>query len=243
MAVRENVYIMPNVSGPTEAVSINENLCIGCNACANICRTQTILPSPEKGQPPVLIYPDECWFCACCVEVCPTGALEMRHPIARRLLFKRKETNEVFRIGQKNPPPKTYFKAPYGLINCPERVQYIWSRLSTGSGQLNACFTPKACQSIAEQLHDPEAPIGKVAAIASLIGFDRVTLSDSDGTSGNQPDNTTIFVTEKNSGIPKDSNTISAKEFIQLFHRACVSMFTAVQVWQNAQEKPFDPAS
>ena len=110
----ENVYIMPNVTGPTEAVSIDPEVCVACNACANICRTQTIMPNPEKGKPPVVVYPDECWYCACCVEACRTGALQMHLPINQRIFYKRKETGEIFRIGQKNPPPKSYFKPPYG---------------------------------------------------------------------------------------------------------------------------------
>jgi len=44
----ENVYIVPNVTGPTESVSIDPEVCVACNACANICRTQTIMPNPRK---------------------------------------------------------------------------------------------------------------------------------------------------------------------------------------------------
>jgi NAD-dependent dihydropyrimidine dehydrogenase PreA subunit len=107
-------FIVPNPTGPTEAVTIDPDLCIGCNACVNICRMQTILPNPEYGKPPVVVYPDECWYCACCVEVCRTGALTMHLPINQRIFFKRKESNEVFRIGQKDAPPRSYFKPPIG---------------------------------------------------------------------------------------------------------------------------------
>jgi len=110
----EKVYMAPNPTGPTEAVSIDTEKCVACNACANICRTQTIMPNPERGKPPVIVYPDECWYCACCVEACPRGALAMNLPINQRIFFKRKATGEVFRIGQKNPPPKSYFKPPIG---------------------------------------------------------------------------------------------------------------------------------
>ena len=117
MGYSDDAYIVPNVTGPTESVAIDSEICVGCNACANICRMQTIVPHPEKGKPPVVAYPDECWFCACCVDVCRTGALQMRLPINQRIFFKRKETGEVFRIGQKNPPPKSYFKPPYGWMD------------------------------------------------------------------------------------------------------------------------------
>jgi formate dehydrogenase major subunit len=58
------------------------------------------------GEPPVLMYPDECWFCGCCVAHCPVpGAIRMEHPLNQRIGWKRKETGEYFRIGMKNPPP------------------------------------------------------------------------------------------------------------------------------------------
>lgn len=110
----KEAYMLPNPTGPTQAVSINPELCVGCNHCANICRTQTIMPNPTPGRPPILMYPDECWYCACCVEACHTGALQMHLPINQRILFKRKETGEVFRIGQADGPGKSYFGMPYG---------------------------------------------------------------------------------------------------------------------------------
>lgn len=114
MADKNTVYIVPNVTGPTEAISIDENLCVGCYHCADICRMQAIMRNPVPGKPPVIVYPDECWYCACCVEECHTGALQMRLPINQRILFKRKDSGQIYRIGQKDPPPKSYFTPPYG---------------------------------------------------------------------------------------------------------------------------------
>ena len=110
----KEAYIIPNHTGPTLAIEIDPDLCVSCNSCVNICRTQTILPNPEKGKAPVVAYPDECWYCACCVESCRSGALQMHLPINQRVFFKRKETGEVFRIGQKDAPAKSYFIPPYG---------------------------------------------------------------------------------------------------------------------------------
>ena len=107
-------YIYTNPTGPTRAVTIDENKCVGCNACANICRMQTILPNAVPGNPPVVAYPDECWYCGCCVEVCRTGALSMNLPINQRIYFKRKETGDVFRLGAQETPEKSYFRPPYG---------------------------------------------------------------------------------------------------------------------------------
>lgn len=110
----DDVYIQANPTGPTRAVTIHADVCVGCNACANICRMQTILPNSVPGKPPVVAYPDECWYCGCCVEVCRTGALEMNLPINQRIFFKRKETGEIFRLGEDTAPEKSYFRTPYG---------------------------------------------------------------------------------------------------------------------------------
>ena len=110
----DKCYIVANPSGPTLAVSIDPDRCVGCNSCVNVCRIQTLLPNPERGKPPVVAYPDECWYCACCVEACPRGALEMRLPINQRIFFKRKATGEIFRIGASDCPPKSYFQPPVG---------------------------------------------------------------------------------------------------------------------------------
>lgn len=110
-------FLIPNVTGPTEAVTIDPDVCIGCSECVDICRMQTIMPNPQPGKPPIVVYPDECWYCACCVEVCRTGALTMNLPINQRIFFKRKETGEIFRLGQHGGPEKSYFKPPIGRFD------------------------------------------------------------------------------------------------------------------------------
>jgi NAD-dependent dihydropyrimidine dehydrogenase PreA subunit len=68
--------------------------------------TDVMVPDPEEGKPPIVLYPDECWFCGCCVAHCPVeGAIVMEHPLNQRVGWKRKETGDYFRIGMKNPPP------------------------------------------------------------------------------------------------------------------------------------------
>lgn len=64
--------------------------------------------------PPIVLYPDECWFCGTCVEECPVaGAIRMEHPLNQKVGWKRKETGELFRVGMNNPPPP-YAKPPIG---------------------------------------------------------------------------------------------------------------------------------
>ena len=89
-----------------QAVKINDELCLRCNTCVNVCLTDVLVPNPNKTKPPIMLYPDECWFCGSCVEHCPvSGAIKMNHPLNLRIGWKRKETGEYFRVGMSNPPP------------------------------------------------------------------------------------------------------------------------------------------
>jgi ferredoxin len=65
-----------------------------------------MIPNPEKGCEPIVLFAEECWFCGGCVEECPHNALELIAPAKQRLstVWKRKETGEEFRVGMKNPP-------------------------------------------------------------------------------------------------------------------------------------------
>ncbi|NLN07240.1 MAG: 4Fe-4S binding protein [Acholeplasmataceae bacterium] len=112
--IQNKAYLVPNPIAPTHTVTIDAKKCIACNKCTEKCRMQTIMPHPEKGKPPLLIYPDECWFCGLCVEACPKGAITLHYPINQRLFFKRKTTGEVFRIDGPNAPAQSYFKPPVG---------------------------------------------------------------------------------------------------------------------------------
>jgi Na+-translocating ferredoxin:NAD+ oxidoreductase RNF subunit RnfB len=104
--MEEAVYMVPNPATPNQCVIFDSAICAGCNTCIEACRTDVLVPNPEKGKPPVVLYPEECWFCACCVAHCPKpGAIRMEFPMNQRVGWKRKETGEYFRIGMKNPPP------------------------------------------------------------------------------------------------------------------------------------------
>jgi NAD-dependent dihydropyrimidine dehydrogenase PreA subunit len=103
--MEEKAYAMPNPITPGRVIVINKDLCNGCNTCVDVCRLDVMLPNPEKGKPPLVMYPDECWFCGCCMSDCPAGALVIEYPLNQRVGWKRKDTGEYFRIGMKNPPP------------------------------------------------------------------------------------------------------------------------------------------
>ncbi len=71
-----------------EPLIFDETKCIGCNSCAGICQCDIMIPSPEKGKHPIVLYPGECYYCGACVMVCPRpGALRIQHPVMNRTKF------------------------------------------------------------------------------------------------------------------------------------------------------------
>jgi ferredoxin len=69
-----------------------------------------MLPNPEKGKEPLVLYTEECWACGGCVEDCPNGALTLVAPTKQRIsaIWVRKDSGEEFRVGMdKTPTPNT----------------------------------------------------------------------------------------------------------------------------------------
>lgn len=98
--------MLPNPRTPNNAIVFDEEKCIGCNKCIEVCRADVLHPNPEKGKPPIVLYPDECWFAGCCAGACPIpGACIMTPPMQQKVAWKRKDTGEFFRVGMKDPPP------------------------------------------------------------------------------------------------------------------------------------------
>jgi len=98
---------------PTQSIIVfDEEVCTGCVGlrepmCVKGCRTDMLIPNPEKGKPPIVAYPDECCECGCCVHACPRalkGAITMNWPLAKSVRWKRKDSGEHYRIGMANPP-------------------------------------------------------------------------------------------------------------------------------------------
>jgi len=66
----------------------NEDLCIGCNRCADACQVDVLVNSTEKGHHPIVMYPGECYYCGACVMECPVkGAIKLEHPLMNRAKF------------------------------------------------------------------------------------------------------------------------------------------------------------
>ena len=75
---------------PAQPLTFDESKCVGCNLCLEACQIDVMLPNGTKGKPPVVAYPDECWYCGCCVMECPTGAINLQHPLMNRTKWVEK---------------------------------------------------------------------------------------------------------------------------------------------------------
>jgi NAD-dependent dihydropyrimidine dehydrogenase PreA subunit len=76
-------------------IIFNEEVCNGCNTCVDLCPMDILAPNPEKGKPPIVVYPDECWYSGCCWIHCPLrdkGAIKVVTPLPMRVSILR--TNE-----------------------------------------------------------------------------------------------------------------------------------------------------
>ena len=104
---KKDVRMFPNMVTPNDPVVFDEKVCNGCNSCVQHCVMDILMPNPEKGKPPIILYPDECWYDGVCVTSCPLwlkGAITLNHPMNQRVRWKRKTTGKHYRIGMPNPP-------------------------------------------------------------------------------------------------------------------------------------------
>ena len=98
MAVKK-IYALPNWCTPSMPVIFDPDICNGCNQCVEVCQVDVLIPNPEKGKPPIVLYPEECWYAGCCEGACPRpGAIRLHIPLTQRVRWKRKETGEHFRL-------------------------------------------------------------------------------------------------------------------------------------------------
>jgi NAD-dependent dihydropyrimidine dehydrogenase PreA subunit len=112
----DEVKAYPNIVTPANPVIFDPEVCNGCNNCVEVCVMDIFLPNPEKGKPPIILYPDECYYDGLCVTNCPRwkkGAIKLNHSLNQRVRWKRKESGEHCRLGMPNPPPANN-KPPVG---------------------------------------------------------------------------------------------------------------------------------
>ncbi len=88
--MRKKVYVIPE-QGISDPITFNEDICDGCNRCVEVCQVDILIPNPEKGKPPLVLYPGECWYGGSCVEVCPKpGAIKLNSLPKNRVHWKQK---------------------------------------------------------------------------------------------------------------------------------------------------------
>lgn len=101
-----NALLVSNPLAPCQVADFNPEVCDGCGVCVEVCRTDVFVHAPEEGAPPLVLFPDECWFCGDCVGHCPSpGAIRLHLPITEKVGWKDKQTGERYRLGMKDPPP------------------------------------------------------------------------------------------------------------------------------------------
>jgi NAD-dependent dihydropyrimidine dehydrogenase PreA subunit len=93
----KKIYALPNITTPNTPVIQDAEKCTGCNHCIEVCQVDVFIPAPDKGKPPTILHPDECWYCGCCVTDCPSNALAFNWPIQQRAYWKDKATGKVLR--------------------------------------------------------------------------------------------------------------------------------------------------
>ncbi len=86
----KKVYAIPE-PGISNPIIFNPDICNGCNRCMEVCQIDIFVPNPEKGNPPIVLYPGECWYCGCCVDECPNpGAIKLNPLLMNRVYWKPK---------------------------------------------------------------------------------------------------------------------------------------------------------
>jgi len=94
--ISRSAYAIPEPS-VTRPLSFDPDICIGCNICVDICQVDIMVPNPEVGAPPIVLYPGECWYDGSCVSACPEPrAIKLNSMAGKRVHFRRKASGEDF---------------------------------------------------------------------------------------------------------------------------------------------------
>lgn len=81
----------------SDPLTFYPEICNGCNQCIEVCQVDILIPNPQKGKPPIVLFPGECWYAGCCVAVCPQpGAIKLNVLAKNSVHWKRKTTGEDF---------------------------------------------------------------------------------------------------------------------------------------------------
>ncbi|MFC1910846.1 ferredoxin family protein [Chloroflexota bacterium] len=64
---------------------VNKETCTKCGLCASICPMDVF--KWNKGEYPIVRYPEECWHCNACSLDCPVKSIELRIPLPASTLY------------------------------------------------------------------------------------------------------------------------------------------------------------
>ena len=96
--IDEGAVVIPEVTA-NQPLTFDPEICIGCNICVDVCQVDIMLPSPQVGEPPIVVYPTECWYDGSCVSACPEpGAITLNPMTEQQVHFRRKVSGEDFFI-------------------------------------------------------------------------------------------------------------------------------------------------
>ena len=65
---------------------IDDNKCIKCGICADICPVD-VYSDTEENQLPKVSYGEECYFCGACVLECPGDAILLHYPLYAQPMY------------------------------------------------------------------------------------------------------------------------------------------------------------
>ena len=75
-----------------QPITFDSDICIKCNKCVEVCQVDVFVPNSDSNKPPIVFFPDECWYCGCCVMECPEeGAIHFHPLLMNRVNWKTKE--------------------------------------------------------------------------------------------------------------------------------------------------------
>ena len=86
------------------SVEIDPEICNGCNMCVDVCIMDVFVANEERGKPPHVAYPEECWFDGCCVEMChrkEEGAIRINTPPAMKVSVASVEAVGSWPVGER----------------------------------------------------------------------------------------------------------------------------------------------
>jgi NAD-dependent dihydropyrimidine dehydrogenase PreA subunit len=67
------------------AVIFDMTTCNGCQLCVRFCPGDVLAMSPEDSKKPIVVYPEECFYCGACLVECPKDSITYRIPLPMML--------------------------------------------------------------------------------------------------------------------------------------------------------------